>query len=61
MSSEHYRVETLALYAVMPVDATLSRGVSIYRTTSSLFKSTRHFDDLIEALDNGLRRVATKA
>jgi len=61
MSSEHYRFETLALYAGLPVDATLSRGVAVYRITSYLFKSTERPDDRIEALDNALRKVATKA
>ena len=46
MSSTPYRFETLALHAGQPVDATLSRGVPVYRTTSYLFKNTEHAANL---------------
>ena len=53
MSSEHYRFETLALHAGQPVDATLSRGVAVYRTTSYLFKSTEHAANLFALRELG--------
>jgi len=42
MSEKNYRFETLALHAGQTVDATQSRGVPVYRTSSYLFKSTEH-------------------
>ena len=53
MSSENYRFETLALHAGQPVDATLSRGVPVYRTTSYLFKSTEHAANLFALKEMG--------
>ncbi len=53
MSSEHYRFETLALHAGQPVDATLSRGVPVYRTSSYLFKSTEHAANLFALKELG--------
>ena len=53
MSSENYRFETLALHAGQPVDATLSRGVPVYRTTSYLFKSTEHAANLFALKELG--------
>ena len=53
MSSEHYRFETLALHAGQPVDATQSRGVPVYRTSSYLFKSTEHAANLFALKELG--------
>ena len=53
MSSEHYRFETLALHAGQPVDATLSRGVPVYRTSSYIFKSTEHAANLFALKELG--------
>jgi O-acetylhomoserine (thiol)-lyase len=41
-----YRFETLALHAGQTLDAALSRGVPVYRTSSYVFKSTAHAADL---------------
>jgi O-acetylhomoserine/O-acetylserine sulfhydrylase-like pyridoxal-dependent enzyme len=53
MSSTSYHVETLALHAGQPVDATLSRGVPVYRTTSYLFKHTEHAANLFALKELG--------
>ena len=53
MSSEHYRFETLALHAGQTVDATQSRGVPVYRTSSYLFKSTEHAANLFALKELG--------
>jgi O-acetylhomoserine (thiol)-lyase len=42
MDLKHYHFETLALHAGQPIDATQSRGVPVYRTSSYLFKNTLH-------------------
>jgi O-acetylhomoserine (thiol)-lyase len=53
MSSENYRFETLALHAGQSVDATQSRGVAVYRTSSYLFKSTEHAANLFALKELG--------
>jgi O-acetylhomoserine (thiol)-lyase len=53
MISTSYRFETLALHAGQPVDATLSRGVPVYRTTSYLFKNTEHAANLFALKELG--------
>ena len=53
MSSQPYRFETLALHAGQPVDATLSRGLPVYRTTSYLFKNTEHAANLFALKELG--------
>ena len=53
MSEKQYRFETLALHAGQPVDATLSRGVPVYRTSSYLFKSTEHAANLFALKELG--------
>ncbi|MEI6846526.1 MAG: O-acetylhomoserine aminocarboxypropyltransferase/cysteine synthase family protein [Chlorobiaceae bacterium] len=53
MSSENYRFETLALHAGQTVDATQSRGVPVYRTSSYLFKSTEHAANLFALKELG--------
>jgi len=53
MSTKPYRFETLALHAGQTVDATLSRGVPIYRTTSYLFKNTQHGANLFALKELG--------
>ncbi len=53
MSSENYRFETLALHAGQPVDATQSRGVPVYRTSSYLFKNTEHAANLFALKELG--------
>lgn len=53
MSANHYRFETLALHAGQVPDATLSRGIPVYRTTSYLFKSTEHAANLFALKELG--------
>jgi O-acetylhomoserine (thiol)-lyase len=53
MSEKQYRFETLALHAGQPVDATLSRGIPVYRTSSYLFKSTEHAANLFALKELG--------
>jgi len=53
MSEKKYRFETLALHAGQPVDATLSRGVPVYRTSSYIFKSTEHAANLFALKELG--------
>ncbi|NTW83104.1 MAG: O-acetylhomoserine aminocarboxypropyltransferase/cysteine synthase [Chlorobiaceae bacterium] len=53
MSSQNYRFETHALHAGQPVDATQSRGVPVYRTSSYLFKSTEHAANLFALKELG--------
>jgi O-acetylhomoserine (thiol)-lyase len=42
MSAQSYRLETLAVHAGQTLDATLSRGVPVHRTSSYVFKDTEH-------------------
>jgi O-acetylhomoserine/O-acetylserine sulfhydrylase len=44
--SQNYRFETLQLHAGHEVDASLSRAVPIYQTTSYLFKDSQHAANL---------------
>ena len=53
MSAKPYRFETLALHAGQTPDATLSRGVPVYRTTSYVFKSTEHAANLFALKELG--------
>jgi O-acetylhomoserine (thiol)-lyase len=53
MSSKNYRFETLSLHAGQPVDATMSRGVPVYRTSSYLFKNTGHAANLFALKELG--------
>jgi len=53
MISKAYRFETLALHAGHVPDATLSRGVPVYRTTSYLFKNTEHAANLFALKELG--------
>ena len=53
MSSKPYHFETLALHAGQVVDATLSRGVPVYRTSSYLFKNTEHAANLFALKELG--------
>jgi O-acetylhomoserine (thiol)-lyase len=53
MSSKQYRFETLALHAGQPVDATQSRGIPVYRTSSYLFKNTQHAANLFALKELG--------
>jgi O-acetylhomoserine (thiol)-lyase len=53
MSATPYRFETLALHAGQTPDATLSRGIPVYRTTSYLFKSTEHAANLFALKELG--------
>ena len=50
---ENYRFETLALHAGQTVDATQSRGVPVYRTSSYLFKSTENAANLFALKELG--------
>lgn len=60
MSAKHYRFETLALHAGQVPDATLSRGIPVYRTTSYVFKSTEHAANLfaLKELGNIYTRIS---
>ena len=53
MSQNTYHFETLALHAGQPVDATQSRGVPVYRTSSYLFKNTEHAANLFALKELG--------
>jgi len=53
VSTKPYHFETLALHAGQTVDATLSRGVPVYRTTSYLFKNTQHGANLFALKELG--------
>jgi O-acetylhomoserine (thiol)-lyase len=53
MRSKPYRFETLALHAGQVPDATLSRGVPVYRTSSYLFKNTEHAANLFALKELG--------
>jgi O-acetylhomoserine (thiol)-lyase len=53
MSNKNYHFETLALHAGQEVDATLSRAVPVYRTSSYLFKSTEHGANLFALKELG--------
>jgi O-acetylhomoserine (thiol)-lyase len=53
MSAKPYHFETLALHAGQTPDATLSRGIPVYRTTSYLFKNTEHAANLFALKELG--------
>ncbi|HMA92794.1 MAG TPA: O-acetylhomoserine aminocarboxypropyltransferase/cysteine synthase family protein [Polyangiaceae bacterium] len=53
MSAKNYRFETLALHAGQTPDATLSRGLPVYRTSSYVFKSTEHAANLFALKELG--------
>jgi O-acetylhomoserine (thiol)-lyase len=53
MSANPYHFETLALHAGQTPDATLSRGIPVYRTTSYVFKSTEHAANLFALKELG--------
>lgn len=52
-AARKYRFETLALHAGQTSDATLSRGVPVYRTSSYLFKNTEHAANLFAFKEPG--------
>ena len=53
MPKEPYHFETQALHAGQTVDATQSRGVPLYQTSSYVFKSTQHAADLFALKELG--------
>jgi len=53
MSARPYRFETLALHAGQTPDATLSRGIPVYRTSSYVFKNTEHAANLFALKELG--------
>ena len=53
MTQKKYRFETLALHAGQTVDATQSRGVPVYRTSSYVFKNTQHAANLFALKELG--------
>ena len=53
MSSKPYHFETLALHAGQKIDATQSRGVPVYRTSSYVFKNTEHAANLFALKELG--------
>ena len=52
-SSPQYKLETLCLHAGHEVDATMSRGVPVYRTSSYLFRDTEHAANLFALKELG--------
>jgi len=53
MTLKQYHFETLALHAGQTPDATLSRGIPVYRTTSYVFKNTEHAANLFALKELG--------
>lgn len=53
MSAKSYRFETLSLHAGQTPDATMARGVPVYRSTSYLFKNTEHAANLFALKELG--------
>lgn len=53
MGKKQYHIETLALHAGQPVDATFSRGIPVYRTSSYVFKNTEHAANLFALKELG--------
>ncbi len=54
MKNDQYAFETLALHAgQQPDPATLARAVPVYRTSSYVFKDTKHAADLFALQDTG--------
>src|ERR1039458_3862384 len=53
MSAKPLRFETLALHAGQTPDATMSRGVPVYRTTSYQFHNTEHAANLFALKELG--------
>ena len=53
MSAQSYRLETLAVHAGQTLDATLSRGVPVHRTSSYVFKNTVHAASLFALKELG--------
>jgi len=53
MSAKPYRFETLALHAGQVPDATLSRGLPVYRTSSFVFNNTEHAANLFALKELG--------
>jgi O-acetylhomoserine (thiol)-lyase len=53
MTTKPYRFETLALHAGQNVDATQSRALPLYRTSSYVFKSTEHAANLFSLKEMG--------
>lgn len=51
--SENYRFATLALHAGAKIDETTSRGIPVYRTSSYVFKNTKHAADLFALKELG--------
>lgn len=53
MTTKPYHFETLALHAGQSVDATQSRAVPVYRTSSYVFKNTQHAANLFALKELG--------
>lgn len=53
MSHKSYHLETLALHGGQTIDATQSRGVPVYRTSSYVFKNTQHAANLFALKELG--------
>ncbi len=51
--AQAYKFNTLALHAGATIDSTLSRGVPVHRTSSYVFKNTRHAADLFALKELG--------
>ncbi len=50
---KEYKIETMALHAGAVVDETTSRGVPLYRTSSYVFRDTKHAADLFSLKELG--------
>jgi len=53
VSEKKYHLETIALHAGQVVDATQSRGVPVYRTSSFVFRNTEHAANLFALKELG--------
>jgi len=51
--SNNYRIETIALHGGQSLDATRSRAVPVYRTSSYVFDSAKHGADLFSLKEKG--------
>ena len=51
---KEYNIETKALHAGAVIDATTSRGVPLYRTSSYVFRDTKHAADLFSLKEPGI-------
>ena len=51
--TKEYKIETKALHAGAVIDETTSRGMPLYRTSSYVFRDTKHAADLFSLKEPG--------